>query len=80
MCNPIYTREEILKKIKDIDSIIVKVTHADSYSLNSGMTSQSVKYQSLDALRKEREYWLNQLAEWDVQCGCKSILTPMRML
>ena len=80
MPKPLYTRAEIIQKIKDVDAAIDKAILSDSYSINGGMTSQSVKNQSLAELRKMRQYWLDQLAELDSQRGCGSGLTPIRII
>lgn len=74
----LYTRDELVAKIKDIDLKIDAAASADSYSINSGMSSQSVKRQSLDALLKLKKHYEDKLEEWDALHGCSSILYPMR--
>lgn len=61
----IYTRAELVAKIKAVDEQIAKAAQAESYSINSGMSSQSVKRQPVEALLKTRQHWQNMLNAMD---------------
>lgn len=60
-----YTREEIVIKIKNIDDVIEKTLKVENYSFEDGQGKQSVKYRSLTELNKERKYWQEKLEELD---------------
>lgn len=78
MNQPLYSRDELIAKIKDIDFKIEQASAAESYNINSGMSSQNVKRQSLDALIKLKKYWQEQLSEWDALYGCGRVIYPIR--
>jgi hypothetical protein len=69
----IYTREEIVAKIKKFDVSIEDQTFALQYSINSGQGSESVLRASITQLRKERDRWQSDLDALDGNPGIVSI-------
>jgi hypothetical protein len=69
----IYTRAEIVEKIKKFDAAIEDQTFALQYSINTGQGSQSVLRTSITQLRKERDRWQADLDTVDGQPGFVSI-------
>jgi len=61
----IYTKEEIIEKIKHYDNLILEQSSMESYGFEDGHGKQSVKYKSMNELNKERNYWVNELKKLD---------------
>lgn len=60
----IYTNDELIQKIKDLDNAIVVVsTTGQSYTIDTGQSVQTVKYADLDKLINLRDYWEGLLSE-----------------
>ena len=57
----IYSRPEIVEKIKAIDARIESAESALSYTIDTGQGRQTVQRQQLDQLYNSREYWLEKL-------------------
>ncbi|MDR0675623.1 MAG: hypothetical protein LBF97_01095 [Elusimicrobiota bacterium] len=65
----IYTKQEIIDKIKKVDSEIEVAQSTNEYELNTGQGSQRVRRVALEQLIKMRDYWLRELANIDVENG-----------
>ena len=61
----IYTRDEIIEKIKHYDKLILEQSGMESYGFEDGHGKQSVKYKSMNELNKERNYWMSELKKID---------------
>ena len=61
MSTCIYTKAELVQKIKDLDDAIVAIQVNKSYELDTGQGRQKVTYQDIDQLLKLRELWVSEL-------------------
>lgn len=57
----IYSRQELIDLIKDLDAAILAASQNKSYELDTGQGRQKVTKQDLDQLRKTRQDYLNEL-------------------
>ena len=65
----IYTKDEIITKIKNIDEAMSNSSGIKEYSVSDGQGSQTVKKQDLKALQELRAYWENKLKKIDPNYG-----------
>jgi hypothetical protein len=56
-----YTREELIVKIQNIDAAIEAALLGRQYRLDTGQGRQDITRQSLKDLREMREYWIIEL-------------------
>ena len=73
----IYTQAELIQKIKQIDLDIANASTALKYSIDSGMSRQSVERNNVNDLISLRKYYQNMLDEL-VDALTGSGMRPMR--
>ena len=57
----IYTEEELIKKIKELDKQIEATGNKKGYTFGDGQVNQSVTYKYLDELIKLRKQYMDEL-------------------
>lgn len=69
----IYTQDEIIQKIKDLDTQIETAQSVSEYELDTGQGRQRVRRQSLTQLLQLRDYWNTKLEQLrNSSCGIMS--------
>lgn len=58
---PLYTKEEIIARIKRLDEQIEKASEMSSYSVSDGQGSQSVSRVDIKSLLSLRAFLINEL-------------------
>ena len=57
----IYTEEEFIKNIKELDEEIVATGNKRGYTFGDGQVNQSVTYKTVDDLIKLRKQYMDEL-------------------